>query len=156
MINFLLYTMLVLATAVANAFIDSYLIKKKWGKVKSLNHNSRTFIRICIFALGIVFIFGESGEIYNSLWEFLKSLFKPFLIGLYSFFLFNIVFDLLLNKLRNLPWYYDGKDAITDQISNELQDFFSVEDNSNEFIAKIELGIKILIILGLEIWIILI
>jgi len=147
MINFLLYTVLVLATAVANAFIDNYLIKKKWGKVKSLNHNSRTVIRMCIFTLGIVFIFGESGEIYNSLWEFLKSLFKPFLIGLYSFFLFNIVFDLLLNKLRGLPWYYDGKDAITDRLSGVFN------EDVNEFIACIELGIKLLLTIILALWI---
>ena len=147
MINFLLYTMLVLATAVANAFIDNYLIKKKWGKVKSLNHNSRSFIRMCIFALGIVFIFGESGEIYNSLWEFLKSLYKPFILGLYSFFLFNIVFDLLLNRLRGLPWYYDGKDAITDNIS----EYFNKE--ATEFVAYIELGAKSVITLILAVWI---
>ena len=147
--------MLVLATAVANAFIDSYLIKKKWGKVKSLNHNSRAFIRICVFALGIVFIFGESGEIYNSLWEFLKSLFKPFIIGLYSFFLFNIVFDLLLNRLRGLPWYYDGKDAFSDKLSNHLNRRVD-EDEFNEFFACIELFIKSVITLVLAVWILLI
>ena len=155
MINFLLYTMLVLATAVANAFIDSYLIKKKWGTVKSLNHNSRAFIRICVFALGIVFIFGESGEIYNSLWEFLKSLLKPFIIGLYSFFLFNIVFDLLLNRLRGLPWHYDGKDAFFDKLSNHLNRRVD-EDEFNEFFACIELFIKSVITLILGIWILLI
>ena len=147
--------MLVLATAVANAFIDSYLIKKKWGKVKSLNHNSRAFIRICVFALGIVFIVVESGEIYNSLWEFLKSLFKPFIIGLYSFFLFNIVFDLLLNRLRGLPWYYDGKDAFFDKLSNHLNRRVD-EDEFNEFFACIELFIKSVITLVLAVWILLI
>ena len=147
--------MLVLATAVANAFIDNYLIKKKWGKVKSLNHNSRSFIRMCIFALGIVFIFGESGEIYNSLWEFLKSLYKPFILGLYSFFLFNIVFDLLLNRLRGLPWYYDGKDAFFDKLSNKLNRKYE-EHEFNEFFAGIELFIKSVITLILGIWILLI
>lgn len=143
MINLLILTLIVLATSVVNAFIDNYLIKKKWGKVKNLNHWSRSLIRGIIFTISIYFL-------YNHTWL------KPFLAGVYCWFLFNTIFDLLLNKLRNLPWYYDGKDAFTDQISNEFQDFFSVEDNSNEFVAKIELGIKIFIILGLEVWILLI
>jgi hypothetical protein len=144
--------MLVLATAVANAFIDAYLIKKKWGTVKSLNHKSRTFIRICVFALGIVFIFGESGIVYDSLWEFLKSFLKPFLLGLYSFFLFNIVFDLLLNKLRKLPWYYDGKDAFFDKLSNQLNRKYE-EGEFNEFFTVIEIFVKSVITLILAIWI---
>lgn len=134
MINFLLYTMLVLATAVANAFIDAYLIKKKWGKIKSLNHNSRAFIRICVFATGMWLLFDY-------------TFFRPFLIGLYSLFLFNIVFDLLLNRLRGLPWYYDGKDAITDNIS----EYFNKE--ATEFVAYIELGAKSVITLILAVWI---
>mgnify|MGYP000172670043 CR=1 FL=1 len=43
MINLLILTLIVLATSVVNAFIDNYLIKKKWGKVKSLNHVSRIY-----------------------------------------------------------------------------------------------------------------
>ena len=143
MITLLILTLIVLTTSVVNAFIDNYLIKKKWGKVKNLNHWSRSLIRGIIFTISIYFL-------YNHTWL------KPFFAGLYCWFLFNITFDPLLNYLRNLPWYYDGKDAITDQISNEFQDFFSVEDNSNEFVAKIELGVKILIILSLEVWILLI
>ena len=142
MINFLLYTMLVLATAVANAFIDSYLIKKKWGTVKSLNHNSRTFIRICVFATGMWLLFDY-------------TFFRPFLLGLYSFFLFNIVFDLLLNRLRGLPWYYDGKDAFFDKLSNQFNRRVD-EDEFNEFFAGIELFIKSVITLILGIWILLI
>ena len=142
MINFFIYTMLVLATAVANAFIDSYLIKKKWGKVKSLNHNSRTFIRICVFATGMWLLFDY-------------TFFRPFLLGLYSFFLFNIVFDLLLNRLRGLPWHYDGKDAFFDKLSNHLNRRVD-EDEFNEFFAGIELFIKSVITLILGIWILLI
>lgn len=134
--------MLVLATAVANAFIDSYLIKKKWGKVKSLNHNSRTFIRICVFATGMWLLFDY-------------TFFRPFLLGLYSFFLFNIVFDLLLNRLRGLPWHYDGKDAFFDKLSNHLNRRVD-EDEFNEFFACIELFIKSVITLILGIWILLI
>jgi len=147
MINLFLYTMLVLATAVANAFIDNYLIKKKWGKVKSLNHTSRTVIRFCIFTLGVYFIWDLKETLPLSIWGFIKDLLKPFLIGLYSFFLFNIVFDYLLNKLRGLPWYYDGKDAITDRLSGVFN------EDVNEFIACIELGIKLLLTIILALWI---
>jgi len=135
MINLLILTLIVLATSVVNAFIDNYLIKKKWGKVKNLNHTSRTIIRGIIFGLAIHFLFEHT-------WL------KPFLAALYCWMLFNVVFDLLLNKLRNLPWYYDGKDAITDRISR------FANHESDEFLAYIELGIKSLLITGLAIWII--
>ena len=36
--NLLILTLIVLTTSVVNTFIDNYLIKKKWGKVKNLNH----------------------------------------------------------------------------------------------------------------------
>ena len=147
--------MLVLATAVANAFIDNYLIKKKWGKVKSLNHNSRAFIRICVFTLGIYFLYGGEVHVQEYMWQMLLEFFKPFLIGLYSFFLFNIVFDLLLNRLRGLPWYYDGKDAFFDKLSNQFNRRVD-EDEFNEFFAGIELFIKSVITLILGIWILLI
>ena len=156
MINLLILTLIVLATSVVNTIIDNYLIKKKWGKVKNLNHTSRTIIRLIIFGTSIGFIYSSEIHVQEYMWQMLLELFKPFLLLLYSFLLFNITFDPFLNYLRNLPWYYDGKDAITDQISNEFQDFFSVEDTSNEFVAKIELGIKMLIILGLAVWILLI
>jgi len=155
MINLLILTLIVLATSVVNAFVDNYLIKKKWGKVKNLNHWSRGSIRNIIFWTGYYFLFGFHLPSFTW-WEFFKELGKYCLVLFYCNLLFNITFDPLLNYLRNLPWYYDGKDDITDQISNEFQDFFSVEDNSNEFVAKMELGIKIFIILGLEVWILLI
>ena len=155
MINFFIYTMLVLATAVANAFIDSYLIKKKWGKVKSLNHTSRTVIRFCIFTLGGYFLYGKEVHVQEYMWQMLLEFFKPFLLGLYSFFLFNIVFDLLLNRLRGLPWYYDGKDAFFDKLSNHLNRRVD-EDEFNEFFACIELFIKSVITLVLAVWILLI
>lgn len=156
MINLLILTLIVLATSVVNAFIDNYLIKKKWGKVKNLNHTSRAVIRFWVFFLSISFLYWSEIRIQEYMWQMLLEFLKPFLAGLYCWFLFNITFDPLLNYLRKLPWYYDGKDAITDQISNEFQDFFSVEDNSNEFVAKMELGFKIFIILSLEVWILLI
>jgi hypothetical protein len=127
----------VLATSVVNAFIDAYLIKKYWGKIKNLNHTSRTIIRGTIFGLAIYFLFEHT-------WL------KPFLAALYCWFLFNIVFDLLLNKLRGLKWYYDGKDAFTDRISR------FANHEADEVIAYIELGIKSLLIIGLAIWILLI
>ena len=160
MINLLILTLIVLATSVVNAFIDNYLIKKKWGKIKNLNHTSRTVIRFCIFTLGVYFLYGGEIHVQEYMWQMLLEFFKPFLIGLYSFFLFNIVFDLLLNRLRGLPWYYDGKDAITDQISNEfksgLQYSYLLEDSSDEILAYTELGFKVMFIFGLIIWILLI
>ena len=147
MINLLILTLIVLATSVVNAFIDNYLIKKKWGKVKNLNHTSRTFIRVTIFWISIYFIFPY-------------SLLNLILSSAYSVLLFNITFDPLLNYLRNLPWYYDGKDAITDQISNEfksgLQYSYLLEDSSDEILAYTELGFKVMFIFGLIIWILLI
>ena len=156
MINLLILTLIVLATSVVNAFIDNYLIKKKWGKVKNLNHWSRTIIRFYIFTFSIAFLYSGELQIQNYMWQMLLEFLKPTLLVFYSFLLFNIIFDPFLNYLRNLPWYYDGKDAFTDQISNEFQDFFSVEDNGNEFVAKMELGFKIFITLGLAVWILLI
>lgn len=150
MINLLILTLIVLATSVVNAFIDNYLIKKKWGKVKNLNHTSRTIIRLIVFGTSIGFIYGFEIHIQEYMWQMLLELFKPFLLLLYSFLLFNVTFDLLLNYLRKLPWYYDGKDAITDQISN------LVNSDADEFIAYIELGVKIFITLGLAVWILLI
>lgn len=147
MINLLILTLIVLATSVANAFIDAYLIKKKWGKVKSLNHTSRTIIRFCIFTLGVYFLYGGEIHVQEYMWEMLLEFFKPFLIVLYSFFLFNIVFDLLLNKLRGLPWYYDGKDAISDRLSGHFG------SDLNETVACIELFVKSIITLSLAVWI---
>jgi hypothetical protein len=135
MINLLILTLIVLATSVVNAFIDNYLIKKKWGKVKNLNHTSRTFIRVTIFWISIYFIFPY-------------SLLNLILTSAYSVLLFNVTFDPLLNKLRTLPWYYDGKDAITDKLSGHFG------SDANEPLAYIELGIKSLLIIGLAIWII--
>lgn len=136
-----------LATSVVNAFIDNYLIKKKWGKIKNLNHWSRSLIRGIIFTISIYFL-------YNHTWL------KPFFAGLYCWFLFNITFDPLLNYLRKLPWYYDGKDAITDQISNEFKSGFQysylLEDSSDEVLAYTELGFKVMFTFGLIIWILLI
>ena len=150
MINLLILTLIVLATSVVNTIIDNYLIKKKWGKVKNLNHTSRTIIRLIIFGTSIGFIYSSEIHVQEYMWQMLLELFKPFLLLLYSFLLFNITFDPLLNYLRNLSWYYDGKDAITDQISN------LVNSGADEFIAYIELGVKIFITLGLAVWIILV
>ena len=149
MINLLILTLIVLATSVVNAFIDNYLIKKKWGKVKNLNHWSRSLIRGIVFGVSIQLLYKYTYVDKDSIWLFLKSLTQPVLPALYSLLLFNITFDLLLNYLRNLPWYYDGKDAITDQMSQYLN------SGNDEILAYIELGIKILIILGLEVWILL-
>ena len=147
MINLLILTLIVLATSVVNAFIDNYLIKKKWGKVKNLNHESRTIIRGTIIVASNLFLFEDQ-------WL------KMFLAGVYGVFLFHTTFDLLLNYLRKLPWYYDGKDAITDQISNEFrsrfQNSYLLEDSSDEVLAYTELGFKVMFTFGLIIWILLI
>ncbi len=150
MINLLILTLIVLATSVVNAFIDNYLIKKKWGKVKNLNHESRTFIRLIVFSLAIDYLYCSEIHVQEYMWQMLLKFLKPFLAGLYCWFLFNITFDLLLNKLRGLPWYYDGKDAITDKLSGHFG------SDLNETVAYIELGIKIFITLGLAVWILLI
>ena len=89
-------------------------------------------------------------QIQNYMWQMLLEFLKPTLLVFYSFLLFNIIFDPLLNYLRKLPWYYDGKDAIADQISN------LVNSDADEFIAYIDLGVKIFITLGLAVWILLI
>ena len=150
MINLLVLTLIVLATSVVNAFIDNYLIKKKWGKVKNLNHTSRAVIRFWVFFLSISFLYWSEIRIQEYMWQMLLEFLKPFLAGLYCWFLFNITFDPLLNYLRKLPWYYDGKDAITDQISNYLN------SGNDEILAYVELMIKGLIISGLVTWILLI
>ncbi len=147
MINLLILTLIVLATSVVNAFIDNYLIKKKWGKVKNLNHWSRTIIRFYIFTFSIAFLYSGELQIQNYMWQMLLEFLKPTLLVFYSFLLFNVTFDPLLNHLRNLPWYYDGKDAITDNIS----EYFNKE--ATEFVAYIELGAKSVITLILAVWI---
>lgn len=136
MTNLLILTLIVLTTSVVNAFIDAYLIKKYWGKIKSLNHTSRTIIRGVIFTIAIYFLFEHT-------WV------KPFVAGLYCWVLFNVVFDLLLNYLRNLPWYYEGKDAATDKL------YHLMNEGLDEFIAYCILVTKCLIILGLGLWILL-
>lgn len=160
MINLLILTLIVLATSVVNAFIDNYLIKKKWGKIKNLNHWSRDLIRGIIFTISIYFLYKNEIHVQEYMWQMLLEFLKPFLAGLYCWFLFNITFDPLLNHLRNLPWYYDGKDAITDQISNEFKSGFQysylLEDSSDEILAYTELGFKFMFIFGLVIWILLI
>lgn len=155
MINLLILTLIVLATSVVNTFIDNYLIKKKWGKVKNLNHWSRGSIRNLIFWTGYYFLFGF--HLPSFTWvEFFKELGKYCLALFYCNLLFNIVFDLLLNKLRNLPWYYDGKDAITDKISNSFQAISGENEEVNEFLAYIELWVKLFTVLILATWILLI
>lgn len=150
MINLLILTLIVLATSVVNAFIDAYLIKKYWGKIKSLNHTSRHIIRGIVFYTSIWVLYKSEIHLREYMWQFFFDFGKFFLAGLYCWILFNVTFDLLLNKLRKLPWYYDGKDAIADKISN------LVNSDADEFIAYIELGIKIFITLGLAVWIILV
>ncbi len=145
MINLLILTLIVLATSVVNAFIDNYLIKKKWGKVKNLNHTSRAVIRFWVFFLSISFLYWSEIRIQEYMWQMLLELFKPLL---YSFLLFNITFDPLLNHLRSLPWYYDGKDAVTDKFSSRFNEF-----GADEVLSSIALSIKILITLILIIWI---
>jgi len=100
-----------------------------------------------VFFLSISFLYWSEIRIQEYMWQMLLEFLKPFLAGLYCWFLFNITFDPLLNYLRKLPWYYDGKDAITDKISN------LINSDADEFIAYIELGIKIIITLILGIWI---
>lgn len=140
-------TIITILAVIAEAFIDAYIIKIKWGKIKSLNHPARVVARLFIFAIAAYFL-GYTVPV-DYVISFIKSLKKPFVAGLYCFFLFGALFDPLLNILRKKEWYYKGKDAISDQVS------WLINKKELVSIAFIELSIEI-ILAGLCAWVLLI
>jgi len=147
MINLLILTLIVLATSVVNAFIDSYLIKKYWGKIKNLNHTSRSIIRFIVFGLAIYFLYRPEIHLQENVWQILSELKKPFVADWYCGLLFNVTFDLLLNKLRNRPWNYQGRDAATDQLHHLINERRDISIDHAILIAKL------LVILNVGLWI---
>lgn len=91
-----------LTTAIINAFIDNHQIKKHWGKLKHLNYVSRKIIRFSIFI--------TSSLLLTKGWFILLAFILQSCI-------FWLVFDLLLNYLRQLPLLYLGKGAWIDRMS---------------------------------------
>jgi len=115
--------------ALVNAYIDYYIIKKKWGKITSLNHTFRFFIRANIFTIPSILLY--------------DSIFKMCIAFIYSSLIFWIVFDVYLNYLRGLPTLYVGKTSWIDKVQR------------NKNIGVIFL-VKIICSIILSIWILLI
>lgn len=99
----LLYSILVLAGSFWTALYDTGRIKVK--KI-DLNHASRFFFR-CLF-IGAVSLLAASGK-----WTFLIYM-------LYFSAVFYIPFDVFLNLLRGLPYWYLGKGAVYDRFWQKL------------------------------------
>lgn len=82
------------------AYIDERLIKKLWGKVKSLVHWTRTLITILIFVLIDLLLF--------------KIEWKTLFIFSYQWFWYSFYFDIILNRMRGLNDWYVGQTSTMD------------------------------------------
>ncbi len=82
------------------AYIDERLIKKLWGKVKSLVHWTRTLITIAIFVLVDLLLF--------------KIEWKTLFIFSYQWFWYSFYFDIILNRMRGLNDWYVGQTSTMD------------------------------------------
>ena len=82
------------------AYIDERIIKKLWGKVKSLVHWTRGLITILIFVLIDLLVF--------------KIEWKTLFIFSYQWFWYSFYFDIILNRMRGLNDWYVGQSSTTD------------------------------------------
>ena len=82
------------------AYIDEIIIKKLWGKVKSLVHWTRGLITILIFVLIDLLVF--------------KIEWKTLFIFSYQWFWYSFYFDIILNRMRNLNDWYVGQSSTMD------------------------------------------
>lgn len=82
------------------AYIDERIIKKLWGKVKSLVHWTRGLITILIFVLIDLLVF--------------KIEWKTLFIFSYQWFWYSFYFDIILNRMRNLNDWYVGQTSTMD------------------------------------------
>lgn len=82
------------------AYIDEKIIKKLWGKVKSLVHWTRTLITIIIFVLVDLLLF--------------KIEWKLLFIFSYQWFWYSFYFDIILNRMRGLNDWYVGQTSTID------------------------------------------
>jgi len=82
------------------AYIDERIIKKLWGKVKSLVHWTRGLITILIFVLVDLLVF--------------KIEWKTLFIFSYQWFWYSFYFDIILNRMRGLNDWYVGQSSTTD------------------------------------------
>lgn len=86
--------------AYVSAVIDSYIIKVKYGKIKTLNHYTRNIIRGVIFTSSTLLV----------CWSIPSFI----LLLLYQSFIFSFYFDIILNVKRGLDMWYIGKTADLD------------------------------------------
>lgn len=86
--------------AYVRAYIDERLIKKLWGKVKSLVHWTRGLITIAIFVLVDLLLF--------------KIEWKTLFIFSYQWFWYSFYFDIILNRMRGLNDWYVGQTSTMD------------------------------------------
>ncbi len=82
------------------AYIDERIIKKLWGKVKSLVHWTRGLITILIFVLIDLLVF--------------KIEWKTLFIFSYQWFWYSFYFDIILNRMRGLNDWYVGQTSTMD------------------------------------------
>lgn len=86
--------------AYVRAYIDERIIKKLWGKVKSLVHWTRGIITILIFVLVDLLVF--------------KIEWRTLFIFSYQWFWYSFYFDIILNRMRGLNDWYVGQTSTMD------------------------------------------
>jgi hypothetical protein len=103
------------------AYIDAILIKKLWGKVKSLVHSTRVVITLFILIL-FDFILWYKGIIVIEVKEFTTvfdlgfyiSYIRYLFILSYQWFWYSFYFDIILNRMRGLNDWYVGQTSTMD------------------------------------------
>lgn len=106
--------------AYIRAYIDERIIKKLWGKVKSLVHWTRATITFIILVI-IGYIFWSKRLIteikdFEGLfdWEFYKPFVRYLCVISYQWFWYSFYFDIILNRMRGLNDWYVGQTSTMD------------------------------------------
>ncbi len=128
----LVLTIFSFIVAYISAKIDARQIRIKWGTIVSLNHTSRTIIRLSVFSL-ISFL------IFTNIWNYILYI-------AYQWFMFSFYFDIILNNLRGYSYWYIGKTAKTDILIRKY-----LGEESGEKYALMKLMTCIFISIGIMI-----
>lgn len=102
------------------AYIDERIIKKLWGKVKSLVHWTRASITFVILVVvGYIFwskrLISEIKDFEGLFdWGFYKPFIKYLCVISYQWFWYSFYFDIILNRMRGLNDWYVGQSSIMD------------------------------------------
>lgn len=98
---------LLIGIASIGASVEAWFDYKKILKEKKILH-SLSFIGRVVIYFFIIHLIGNSNKI-----DIFDKLFKLWIVGAYYW----ILFDIILNKLRGLPWDYIGKTSWIDRHS---------------------------------------